>query len=168
MLQDKTDEFPPGSVKDAKRYNGSLKDWIQDEEKWLHENQKNFRLYGFDHETMLISGIFPMVGVVQGNYIHGPDFFSSGLFVNYDENSQDSKSRQGRSHHSGWRLLKDAGEPHGIVLLSVSNPNTGGVEILVEGKPPKEWVEDVIKTYYTARRTAMVAQAHFRATGARG
>lgn len=162
MLKDMTREYPPGSVKDCVRYTGPLKGWIAAEEKYLAGIQQDFRLYGFDHESMIGAAIFPMIGAVQPKYIHGGDFFGPGIFVEYDE-PNDKLTDEKASHHSGWRLLKDADGPNGIVLLSVLNPNTGGVEILIEGDPGDEWIEEVLKAYYTARRTAAVTQSRIRA-----
>lgn len=163
MLQTKGD-YPPGSVKDCVRLSGPLADWAAAEEAWLKEQSENFGIYGFDHVTMIVPAIFSMIGAVQRNWISGPDFFSDGLFVFYDEPRKPDNPGQG-SHHSGWRLLREADQPEGIVLLSRSNPGCSGIEILVEGDPPKEWVEEVIRAYYTARRTAMVAQSNFRRDG---
>jgi hypothetical protein len=163
MLKNKARGFPPGSVKECERYDGRLKYWIASEEEYLAGIDRDFQLYGFDHSSMLVPAIFPMVGEVQSKGIHHPDFFGPGIFVEYD----DPPEGEDYSHHSGWRLLKDADEPHGIVMLSVVNPNLCGVEILVEGEPGEEWVEEVIKTYYAARRTAAVMQSRVRAVAQR-
>ncbi|HSX14888.1 MAG TPA: hypothetical protein VLE72_03210 [Candidatus Saccharimonadales bacterium] len=163
MLKDKTKGFPDGSVKDCVRYDGPLKDWIAAEEDFLASVQRDFQLYGFDHESMFVPAIFPMIGAVQTKFIHGPDFFGPSIFVEYD-NPEGTEY----SHHSGWRLLKDADRPGGIVILSVSNPNTRGIDILIEGEPGEEWIQEVIKTYYTARRTAAVVQSRVRASAQSG
>lgn len=152
--------YPEGSVKDCRPYDGDLKEWIAAEEAWLNEQTRNFGLYGFNHETMLDTAAFPMVAAVQGKYIHGADFFGDSIFVDYGESRDPENPDQG-SHHSGWRLLREVNRAEGLVFLSRSNPNTCGIEILVEGEPPSEWVEEVIRAYYTARRVAMVAQSRY-------
>lgn len=163
MVRQRCRQYPEGSVKDCTRYRGPLEAWIAAEERFLEDAQRNFRLYGFDHESMFVSAIFPMIAAVQRS--NEGDFFGDGLFVKYEERGpEQSFPFDGESsHHSGWRLLRAPKRAQGIVLLSRSNPNTCGIEILIEGDPPAEWVEEVIKTYYTARRTAVVVQAHYRA-----
>jgi hypothetical protein len=154
----KVQRFPEGSVKDAVRYDGPLADWITLEEAWLASVLRDFQLNGFSHDAMLVPAIFPMVDLVQHKNIHGADFFGPSIFVDYDEEPENDFPGSGSSHHSGWRLLVDRNKAGGIVLLAQSNPHNA-IEILIEGKPPEEWVEAVIKTYYTARRAATVIQA---------
>ncbi len=114
MLKNRSKGFPPGSVKDCARYDGPLQDWVGNEEEYLQQIARDFGLYGFDHESMLVPAIFPMVDLVQRNWIHGQDFFSGGIFVEYDE-PREFLTDEKASHHSGWRLLKDADKPGGIV-----------------------------------------------------
>ena len=157
-------QWPEGSVNDAKPYEGSLKDFIEGEEQWLAQALVDFHLGGFDHDSMLVPGTFPMVAAVQTKYIHGADFFGPGIFVQYGEKPEDEDEGTGwMSHHSGWRLFFERNTPQSVVLLARGGPYSS-VEFFVEGEPPEEWVESVIRAYYTARRAVAVAQSRWRAT----
>lgn len=162
MLKEHT-SWPDGKVDDAKPYDGRLKDFIEGEERWLRQVAVDFHLGGFDHDTMLVPAIFPMVAAVQAKYIHSADFFGPGIFVQYRK--PDDADGDWMSHHSGYRLFLERSTPNSVVILTASNPHVAAsVDILVEGNPPDEWVESVIRTYYTARRTTVVAQSRWRST----